>query len=346
MKHNKLKLREWTREHGTTHLRDLPNLLQFQKSENKAESMNFFTRKPKLEYNGRNFSSGKGKMDFLGSSSDSSIKKLELELKMKTIEHNHGMKGRISSQKGSLFKSGNSLFSERASSARRRDDPMSIYFKSPTKPSRILLSEDKSGLNESRSLLARMKDEFRNSTNNSLSGIHYKDSKIHNISSENILIRSIMIKPKAPILEATLEEKQISLDNLKSEFYNKLSKQRKEMEKGGTLENLFSILSKEPRLSKDKKDNLCLISRSKNMDADRNSYNQDISREKFGSIKEIIPKDSLELRQLNDETIKFPTEKISELIKLLASLNQAHLSPSDQNQLILLRAQIKRLINS
>jgi hypothetical protein len=52
MHSQKLKLRDWTREHGTSNLRDLPNLLQFHKAENRQEAMTFFTRKPKLDFNG------------------------------------------------------------------------------------------------------------------------------------------------------------------------------------------------------------------------------------------------------------------------------------------------------
>jgi hypothetical protein len=53
MNPHKLKLRDWTREHGTSNLRDLPNLLQFNKVENRQDSLNFFTRKSKPDLNGR-----------------------------------------------------------------------------------------------------------------------------------------------------------------------------------------------------------------------------------------------------------------------------------------------------
>lgn len=53
MNPNKHKLRDWAKEHGSSNFRDLPNLLQFHRVEAKQESMNFFTRKPKLDFNGR-----------------------------------------------------------------------------------------------------------------------------------------------------------------------------------------------------------------------------------------------------------------------------------------------------
>jgi hypothetical protein len=340
MNQNKLKLRDWTREHGTSNIRDLPNLLQFNRPEHKQDSLSFFTRKSKLDFN------GKAKPDFLGSSSESSIKKLEFELRIKKMESGLGLKGRVSSQKSQMFASGSSLLGERASSARRRDDPMAIYFKSPTKHSRVEHNDDRSGLNESRSLLARMKDEFRNSTNNSLSGVHQRESKIHNQSSGNILIRSIMVKPKIPVMEAPLEDKKISLENLKSEFYNKLSKQRKEMGKGGTLENLFSILNKENRLSREGRDNTSLISKSRHMDTNPLACFETKSREQRISTTDDTHKDTRIMRSFQDETIAFPSDKVSDLIHVLAEVKPSQITPSDRKQLILLRAQIKKIINS
>jgi hypothetical protein len=256
------------------------------------------------------------------------------------------MKSRVSSQKSPMFMSGPSLLGERASSARRRDDPMSIYFKSPSKQSRILLSEDKSGLNESRSLLARMKDEFRHSTNNSLSGIHHKEPKAHNQSSENILIRSIMIKPKQTVLEQPLEEKKISLENLKSEFYNKLSKQRREMGRGGTLENLFSILNKEVRLSREGKDNISLISKSRHIDLNQLSASESKMRDHRPSVSAETPKQGLETRAAEDSGAAFPSAMIAELIRALEAVKEKQIGPSERGQLVLLRAQIKKLINT
>lgn len=48
MKNNRLKLRDWAKEHGTSNLRDSHNQLQFPISEPRKDSLNFFTRKSKL----------------------------------------------------------------------------------------------------------------------------------------------------------------------------------------------------------------------------------------------------------------------------------------------------------
>jgi hypothetical protein len=265
---------------------------------------------------------------------------------MKALDGGLGMKTRVSSQKAPAFVAP-TLLAERASSARRRDDPVSVYFKSPAKQaSRLGTNDERSGLNESRSLLARMKDEFRNSTNNSLSGIHQKESRVHNQSSENILIRSIMIKPKLSLLEQPFEEKNINLENLKSEFYNKLSKQRKEMARGGTLENLFSILNKEARLSREGKDNMSLISRSRHIDLHQLSASESKLREHRFSGSTETPKQMADVRSNHESVSPFPSDKIQELIKSLETIKISQIGPSERNELVLLRAQIKKLINS
>lgn len=55
MKNNRVKLREWAREHGTSNLRESQNLLQFPISEPRKDNLNFFTRKSKLGSGSRVF---------------------------------------------------------------------------------------------------------------------------------------------------------------------------------------------------------------------------------------------------------------------------------------------------
>lgn len=288
---------------------------------------------------------GKPKPDLMASSSESSIKKLEIEMRKKNLENCMNAKPRNSSQKGAMFMSSCSILGERASSARRRDDPMSLYFKSPFKNSLVNANDDRSALNESRSLLARMKDEFRSSTNNSLLGIHQRESLVHNHSNEKTTIKSIMIKPRVSLLDVPLEQKKISLDDLKSEFYNKLAKQRKDMGRGGTLENLFTILNKESRLSKESRDNTTLVSKSRLGDHFSLSGLKTKSREKRTSVNDETPPQVNEVKSFQEDSIVFPSNKITELIKALEGLKPCRITPTERNDLVLLRAQIKKLIN-
>lgn len=55
MKNNRVKLREWAKEHGTSNLRESQNILQFPISEPRKDNLNFFTRKSKLGSGSRLF---------------------------------------------------------------------------------------------------------------------------------------------------------------------------------------------------------------------------------------------------------------------------------------------------
>lgn len=289
---------------------------------------------------------GKPKLEFLGSSSDSTLRKLEFEMRLRALDSNSGLKNRVMSQKGPMYKSVGSILGERASSARRRDESTSIYYRSPLKQSRVVVNEEKSQLNESRSLLARMKDEFRTSTNNSFSGNHQRDSRIQNSSSDHIMIKSIMIKPKVPFNEPPLEDKKISLQNLKSEFYTKLSKQRKEVGKGGTLENLFNMLSKDGRSTKDPREGNSMISRSKYQEPSKIGPFENRSEDPRMSSTRLQDKSINEKSQIETSSNPFPTQALVDLTRKLAEFSPEQIDSSNRKDLILLRAQIKKLISS
>lgn len=245
-----------------------------------------------------------------------------------------------------MFKSVGSVLGERATSARRRDELVSTYYRSPIMQTRIVTSDDKSQLNESRSLLNRMKDEFRNSTNNSFSGIHQKEGRVLNSSSDHIMIKSIMIKPKVSFNESPLEEKKISMQNLKSEFYTKLSKQRKEVGKGGTLENLFSILSKDGRSTRDNKESSANISKSRYIEPSKIGLFENRSDDPRISSTHLQDKSQNDRSHMESPHNPFPTEDIVELTKKLTVFNPDQIDSINRKDLILLRAQIKKLISA
>jgi hypothetical protein len=289
---------------------------------------------------------GKSNMDLLGSSSDSTLRKLEFEMKLRALDNGGGARTKINSHKASVFKPVFSGLAERPSSARRRDEPSTIYYRSPAKQSRIQVSEDKSQLNESRSLLVKMKDEFRNSTNHSLSGIHSKENRLLSRSNDHILIKSIMIKPKIGFSDQPMEEKKISMENLKSEFYSKLSKQRREMGRGGTLENLFTILNNETRISREVRENGSILSKNRPLEHQKILEGDSKSELPGTSLNRHHDSMSHKAAQQGVLANSFPTDKVKDLLQNLSELTPDHIDASGRKYLILLRAQIKALISS
>ena len=132
---------------------------------------------------------------------------------------------------------------------------------------------------ESRSLLARVKEEFKQSTNNSLLGQSCVErDRVR--ANEPILVKNVQLKPRIlSVFESPADGKQrgTSFANIKSEFYGKLSKQRLDSSATGTLDNLCSLLLRDRRT--DALSSHSHLSRSKHLEADRPGLDSDLKSE-------------------------------------------------------------------
>ena len=240
---------------------------------------------------------------------------------------------------------------ERLEQLRNKDISMSSYNKSQLNLRQSRATNDRSQPGESRSLLARMKEEFKQSTNNSLAGQSFLERERPR-ANDPILVKNVLLKPRIISMnESPLEMNKHTLTsfvNIKNEFYGKISKQKLDSSSAGTLDNLFNILHKESRRTGDMQSNASQLSRSKHLEPGRLAMDSDHKSEGMrGSSRVDYSKNENEARLFGvARSDRFPAEQITQLRQRLALLDPAHFSQSEHDLLQLLAIDLSKLIRT
>ena len=283
-------------------------------------------------------------------SSDSNIKHIELEKRLKKAEEMSYAKPLSGVSR--IAASGDNIFSERMDGLRNRDQSRSVHLKSRL-TGEERLSKDMSQGNESRSLLKRMKDEFRQSTNT---------SAVHGmISMEKLSGRGIDLggnkgfpqRPRVIGTDTPLDQSRNrvnSFNNMRNEFYGRIAKQKLEGGSGGTLDNLFSILSNDKRRISDKHQKSANIRESQPSRAELHKILITDQRSDGirGSSKVDYSRTETEQSRLFGllRSDKFPFDLVKQLRTKLNLLTSVHMSPEERESLQLLAIDINNLIGT
>jgi hypothetical protein len=364
---HKLKLKDWNRDIPSTQNRDLPPRLQLIIGDVNTQSTNFFTKKDKTSSR-KLFSDTPTKVshEMITSPVDATLRKLEFEMKLKALDNHNTFRGKNSQTSPLLnnispkkIQSVSSLLGMERVSFNKREEP-SFAYKGLNHHYR--LNEDHSKIGESRSLLVRMKDEFKTSTNNSFMGQH-RGEIFHQQSSSKkgdpILIKTIMSRPRTT-LPVTPEghseiEKRENINHIKADFYNnRLSRpSRKECGPGGTLENLFGILQNDRSIA-DHRDSGSIANRSREKVADTNRVliSENKSEGRFSTIADFQKvkgedETAKSTAHLNSrDSVAFPGDLISLLKKKLASYPKERINSHQLEQINQLSEDLIKIINS
>ena len=192
------------------------------------------------------------------------------------------------------------------------------------------------------------KEEFKQSTNNSLAGQSFVERE-KSRANEPILVKNVLLKPRImSVSESPVEANKhrlTSFAEIKNDFYGKLSKQRLDSSSAGTLDNLFHILQKDARRP-DGRSNASQLSRSKQLEAGRLLDSDHKSDGMRGSSRVDYSRTDADARPFLPRSDRFPAEQVAQLRRRLALVSPEQLSESDRELLQLLAADLANLIRT